>query len=155
LPGNSPTEQDLHSLVDPDGDGVSALADLCPAIADPAQANADNDLFGDACDNCASVPNDDQLDGDADGAGNACDNCTAVSNPRQAASFLSSNPWATLTGGQRDDDHDGYGNKCDAKFPGVGGTIVGAGDLAQFRASNGKSRTGDNCGTSGTKPCAI
>ncbi|MFI5317135.1 MAG: hypothetical protein ACHQ6T_15650, partial [Myxococcota bacterium] len=62
---------------------------------------------------------------------------------------------ATLTGGQRDDDHDGYGNKCDAKFPGTAGTLVGNPDLAQFRASFNKSRTGDTCGTSGTMPCAI
>ena len=63
------------------------------------------------------------------------------SNPRVAANFLSTNQWATLTGGQRDDDHDGYGNKCDANFPGVAGLFVGTGDLTQFRASNGKSRT--------------
>jgi hypothetical protein len=27
--------------------------------------------------------------------------------------------------------------------------------LTQFRASNGKNRTGDTCGTLGTRPCAI
>ena len=74
--------------------------------------------------------------------------------PNEAA-FLAANQWATLTGGQRDDDHDGYGNKCDGKFPGVTGVLVGAGDLTQFRISNGKSRTGDTCGTAGNKPCAI
>jgi len=70
-------------------------------------------------------------------------------------SFLSANPWATLTGDQRDDDHDGYGNKCDRKFPGAAGAAVGNPDLAQFRASFGKSRTADSCGTAGTHPCAI
>jgi hypothetical protein len=72
-----------------------------------------------------------------------------------ASNFLSSNQWATLTGGQRDDDHDGYGNKCDAKFPGVTGAAVGPGDLTQFRTANNKSRTLDNCGTASNKPCAI
>ena len=31
---------------------------------------------------------------------------------------------------------------------------MGSGDLTQFRASEGKSRTGDTCGTAGTEPCA-
>jgi len=81
-----------------------------------------------------------------------------VSNPRvtpDVSTYLSANPWATLTGGQRDDDHDGYGNRCDGKFTTGTGTVVGAGDLAELRASLGKSRTVDVCGTSGTRPCAI
>ncbi|HXX49373.1 MAG TPA: hypothetical protein VEN47_14170, partial [Myxococcota bacterium] len=71
------------------------------------------------------------------------------------AAYLNTNQWATLTGGQRDDDHDGYGNICDAKFPGTAGAAVGNPDLAQFRASFGKSRTTDTCGTSGTIACSI
>src|SRR5207342_3016791 len=117
---------------DPDGDGVCSFNDNCPDVANPNQADADGD-----------------------GVGDACDNCTAIANPRLPSNFLTTNQWATLTGGQRDDDHDGYGNKCDAKFPGVAGTLVGAADLTQFRVSNGKSRTGDTCGTTHTRPCAI
>jgi hypothetical protein len=71
------------------------------------------------------------------------------------AAFLASNPWATLTGGQRDDDHDGYGNKCDGKFPGVSGLFVSNGDLIEWRTANTKNRTLDQCGASGTHPCAI
>jgi hypothetical protein len=160
---------------DADADGVCGSTDNCPALANADQADADGDLIGDACDACAADPandadadgvcgnvdncpalaNADQADGDGDLVGDVCDNCTAVSNPRVAADFVATNPWATLTGGQRDDDRDGYGNRCDGKFPGVAGTLVGAGDLAQFRASNGKNRTGDTCGTAGTRPCAI
>ncbi|HTO68849.1 MAG TPA: FG-GAP-like repeat-containing protein [Myxococcota bacterium] len=135
LAGNGPNEADVRSFVDTDGDGIV-----------------------DGLDNCPTIANANQLDTDGDGVGDACDSCVNIANPRvtpDAATYLAANPWATLTGGQRDDDHDGYGNKCDAKFPGTLGTAVGAPDLAQFRASNGKSRTGDNCGTSGTLPCAI
>jgi hypothetical protein len=87
--------------------------------------------------------------------GDVCDNCANVPNPRVAADFLATNPWATLTGGQRDDDHDGYGNRCDAKFPGNSGSLVNATDLAQFRLSNGKNRTTDTCGYGGNLPCGV
>jgi hypothetical protein len=125
----------------------------CTAVC--AAGDADGDGVCDDIDNCPTVANTDQADSDADAVGNVCDNCTAIANPRVAANFLSTNQWATLTGGQRDDDHDGFGNKCDGHFPGVSGVLVGAGDLTQFRASNGKNRTGDTCGTTGTRPCAI
>jgi len=163
-PGNSPTEADVRNFFDSDGDSFTDLADLCPSVSDPAQGNLDSDRFGDACDNCPAVANDSQSDVDGDAVGDLCDSCVNVANPRvpgsrgvpgDTASYLSTNVWATLTGGQRDDDHDGFGNKCDAKFPGTLGTVVGASDLAQFRASNGKSRTADTCGTAGTHPCAI
>ncbi|MFI5316756.1 MAG: FG-GAP-like repeat-containing protein [Myxococcota bacterium] len=133
LAENGPNESDLRGTVDQDGDGLIDSADNCPVTANPNQADADSDGVGDACDNCVNVP-----------------------NPRvtpDVATYLAANPWATLTGGQRDDDHDGYGNMCDAKFVGTG--LVGGADLAEFRASNNKSRTGDTCGTTGTRPCAI
>jgi hypothetical protein len=118
----------------------------------------DADGVPDSLDNCPTVANEDQADADGDGVGDICDNCVNVSNPRvtpDPTTYLTTNPWATLTGGQRDDDHDGYGNKCDAKFPGTTGSVVCAADLGQMRASMGQSRTGDTCGTSGTEPCAI
>ncbi|HTO52883.1 MAG TPA: FG-GAP-like repeat-containing protein [Myxococcota bacterium] len=159
VPGNAPTEWDIHPFHDIDGDGVADLADLCPAVADPTNANTDGDSFGDVCDNCPVTVNDDQLDADGDGVGDVCDNCVLVSNPRVPANFLTANPWATLTGGQRDDDHDGYGNVCDADFPKTSqGGNVGPADTAQYRASIGHSRLNDDCGTplgAGTTPCAI
>ncbi len=117
--------------------------------------DADRDMATYEKDNCPTLANTNQSDTESDLVGDVCDNCRNVANPRVAADFLTTNPWATLTGGQRDDDHDGYGNKCDAKFPGVTGALVGSGDLAQFRPSNGRNRTLDTCGTTGTRPCAI
>ena len=127
--------------------------DNCRVTANASQVDADSDSRGDACDNCPTLANADQADGDSDSVGNLCDNCTAVANARVSASYLSSNPWATLTGGQRDDDHDGYGNRCDADFTATG-ALVGTADLTQYRASSGKAREGDTCGTSGVQPCA-
>jgi hypothetical protein len=158
LAGNGPNESDLRGSADQDGDGIIDSADNCPATSNPAQTDSDADGLGDACDNCPVTPNADQADTDGDGVGDACDNCVTRPNPRvtpDAASYLATNPWATLTGGQRDDDHDGFGNKCDAKFPGTLGTNVGTGDIAQLRASSNKPRSGDTCGTAGTVPCAI
>jgi len=164
-PGNAATELDVRPIADSDGDGVPDALDNCPLVANSTQADGDGDGVGDACDNCPVTANASQADTDGDGVGDACDSCANIANPRvpgsrgipgDTATYLAANPWATLTGGQRDDDHDGYGNKCDAKFPGTAaGKAVGNPDLAQFRASFGKSRTGDSCGTTGTLPCAI
>jgi len=137
---------------------VKVNTTFCPIVGGSAACtqDIDNDGIPDISDNCPTVANPTQTDTDGDGVGDACDNCTNISNPRvtpTVASFLNTNQWATLTGGQRDDDHDGFGNKCDAKFGTTG--VVNAGDLGQFRASQGKNRTGDTCGTSGARPCAI
>ena len=58
-----------------DGDGLVALCDNCPSIANPSQVNSDGDGSGDACDNCPNVSNPDQADVDHDGLGDACDPC--------------------------------------------------------------------------------
>ncbi len=118
------------------------------------EADDDGDALAVCADNCPSVANADQADGDGDGVGDPCDNCTSIANPRVSSAFLFQNPWATLTGGQRDDDHDGYGNRCDAKVVGTPAQSVGPLDLGQFRASSGDDRRFDTCGTLGTRPCA-
>jgi hypothetical protein len=134
--GDSPTEIDLRGGGDSDGDGVADGLDDCPTVANPGpiQADADGDGVGDACDNCVNAAN--------------------ARVPGGSAAFLAANPWATLTGGQRDDDHDGFGNVCDAKFTATG-LSVGPTDTAQYKASLGHDRTTDTCGTSHTTPCAI
>ena len=116
--------------------------------------DGDGDGWPDVVDSCPSLANRDQADADGDGVGDACDNCTEFPNPRVSRDYLRSNPWATLTGGQRDDDHDGYGNVCDASFPPRSGDLVGSLDQIAFRASNAHVRSADNCGSSQTEPCA-
>ncbi len=124
----------------------------CNGLIDEADLDGDSLLVCE--DNCPTVANPDQADTDGDGVGDACDNCLLEPNPRVSPAFLAQHPWATLTGGQRDDDHDGYGNRCDADFTAAGETVGGL-DLAQMRASVGQSRTLDRCGASGVLPCAI
>lgn len=41
---------------DTDGDGTCDAQDVCPSVADPAQADGDGDGRGDACDPCTNAP---------------------------------------------------------------------------------------------------
>ena len=47
--------------------------DVCPASADPAQADGYGDGVGDACDVCLAAADPLQRDTDGDGFGNRCD----------------------------------------------------------------------------------
>jgi hypothetical protein len=117
------------AILDSDGDGVLDDQDNCPELANPDQADADDDGIGDVCepdgdedgvaddkDNCVSTPNSDQQDTDGDGQGDACDadddsdgvvdsadNCLLIGNTNQA-----------------DFDSDGQGDACDADVDGDG-----------------------------------
>jgi hypothetical protein len=103
--------------------GTFVIADNCPGISNPDQADADSDGVGDACDNCVTTTNTDQQDTDADGAGDACDtdddddgvlddvdNCPLVGNLEQV-----------------DADGDSLGDACDpapGESDGDGDTIA-------------------------------
>ncbi|HZM69423.1 MAG TPA: thrombospondin type 3 repeat-containing protein, partial [Candidatus Cryosericum sp.] len=71
----SATLTNLLYIQDPDLDTVPGSCDNCANIANPDQANADGDNYGDVCDNCPSVSNNTQADTDGDGVGDVCDNC--------------------------------------------------------------------------------
>jgi uncharacterized repeat protein (TIGR03806 family) len=115
----------------------------------------DGDHVDFAEDNCPTVANPDQTDTDGDGVGDACDNCLTVANPRVPSGYLAANPWATTTGGQRDDDADGYGNRCDAKFSHGMGMGVGFPDLAMVRTSIGARVDQQTCGFRRSESCAV
>ena len=82
--GGGPAPDSAPPL-DSDGDGVPDATDNCPKVANPGQADANNDGIGDACqqdkdkdgipdatDNCPDKENPDQDDYDSDGRGDAC-----------------------------------------------------------------------------------
>jgi YVTN family beta-propeller protein len=105
--------------IDRDEDGVLDRGDVCPARADPGQADGDVDGIGDACDNCTGLANADQRDSNADGYGNRCDadlNNNGATNAQDTTLFR-----ARLGSSDADADLNGNG-------------IVNAQDTTLFRA---------------------
>lgn len=147
-------EADLEVFRDRSGYLPGPKCASCPLECEGAGCDTDADAVRDADDNCPTVSNASQVDGESDGVGDACDSCVALANPRPPSPYLAANPWATLTGGQRDDDMDGFGNRCDGDFTPTG-VLVGGSDLSQLRASLGEQAEASTCGTSGRRRCSI
>jgi len=104
------------------------LADNCPAVDNPDQADDDEDGIGNACDNCRAVANPSQRDSDGDGLGDACDNCATTPNPDQA-----------------NGDRDAKGDACD-QCPGDPGEGDASGcPCSALSCDDGNSCTTDIC----------
>jgi 6-phosphogluconolactonase (cycloisomerase 2 family) len=94
---------------DEDGDGLEALADNCPAQANPDQADSDGDGTGDACDLCPHAAGDNG-DADGDGLGDDCDPDKDGDGIADGADICP----ADADAAQVDSDGDGAGDFCDA-----------------------------------------
>lgn len=124
---------------DRDGDGFADIADNCPMIANPNQADADGDGVGDLCDLCPG--HDDNLDTDLDGHPDGCDNCPLAYNPTQIDSDgdgkanACDNCPSVANANQNDADGDTFGDACDA-CPGQDDRIDTDGDTVADGCDN-------------------
>ncbi|MFN3239733.1 MAG: thrombospondin type 3 repeat-containing protein [Pseudomonadales bacterium] len=118
--GNDPDDGDAFIVPDTDGDNLGDNQDNCPNIANPDQADFDQDGIGDACDS-------DFIDSDLDLIPDVIDNCLFEANNNQ-----------------QDTDADGLGDVCDPSFgmpilvdfdvyPG-GEPVPDRGDLTRFES---------------------
>jgi len=138
--------QPLDASCDFDGDAVGCAADNCWTDANPGQANADGDVYGDVCDAWPGDPENDEdgdaipapldlcplivdlsnADSDGDGVGDACDLCRTLADPAQLdadrdgiGDACDVCP-ATPDPAQLDRDGDGDGDACDPDIDGDG-----------------------------------
>jgi hypothetical protein len=104
---------------DTDDDGIGNACDSCPLVPNPDQADSDGDGIANACDICPANPDPMQLDTDGDGRGDACDNCPGAANADQldtdtdGRGDVCDNCPAIANQTQTDTDGDGRGNVCD------------------------------------------
>lgn len=96
---------------DADNDGIGNACDNCPMVANADQADLDGDNIGNVCDNCSMVANADQTDSDYDGMGDACDPLTDIDGDGIADNADNCNNFPNAD--QLDYDADGIGDACD------------------------------------------
>ncbi|WP_240464802.1 thrombospondin type 3 repeat-containing protein, partial [Paraferrimonas sp. SM1919] len=101
LDGADALPLDPNSRFDSDKDGIGNNVDNCPLVANPSQADTDNDGFGDVCDS----------DDDADGVADAED-----AFPLNAAESADFDGDGIGNNADTDDDNDGVQDSDDA-FP--------------------------------------
>jgi hypothetical protein len=96
----------LAAIADRDGDGVEDSSDNCPSVRNSDQANADQDLAGDACD---VAPRDPEACGDRSGDGiddcrGFCETHSCSKAGADAAGSAASGRTGKAGGGATDDD---------------------------------------------------
>ena len=142
---------------DIDGDAVLNGVDNCKLIANPDQADEDEDGLGDACDensaldsdedginddldNCPNDANADQADADNDGAGDVCDTNPNDSDDDGIEDDVDNCPLVD-NGDQLDFDDDAVGDGCDADAD--GDSVDDAEDLFPLDARGGLDADND------------
>jgi hypothetical protein len=125
------------------GGQVVSCDDNCPGAINPAQADTDGDLVGDACDNCPTTSNTNQYDLDRDAVGDGCDPCPGSAGRPAGDPDGDGQPECTdncpgvANAGQADVDMDGIGDDCDPCPIDVGNDQDG----------DGLCESADNCAT--------
>ena len=143
-----PGKKDEHTgeNTDFDGDTIPNVSDNCIEVANPDQADTNNNGLGDACDdeeevfedtdgdtiidlkdNCRLVPNPDQADSNTDGLGDACSESEPVIEDMDGDTIPDSedNCPRISNADQADSDGDGIGDVCTpAENPDVDGDTI-------------------------------